>query len=110
MSQNEGDKNYEGWKKSPDSSLFVPKSMSQNEGDKIEDSRTGLHKLVLWLYHNKWKFIFWLTASVLALWGVVAITSWWFDRTIGSSDDWSGIWVFGLGVVLVFYIVNWLFD
>ena len=108
MSQNEGDKNYEGWEKSPDSSLFLPKSVSQNEGDKIEDSRTGLHKLVLWLYHNKWKFIFWLTASVLALWGVVEIAIWWFDRTIGSYDDPSAIWVFGLGVFFVLIIWNML--
>ena len=109
MSQNEGDKSYEGWKKSPDSSLFVPKSMSQNEGDKIEDSRTGLHKLVLWLYHNKWKVLFWVIATVFVVWGFFEIGIWWFNRTIGSYDDPSGIWVFGLGVFAVLYIWN-LFD
>jgi len=74
-----------------------------------EDSRTGLHKLVLWLYHNKWKVLFWVIATVFVVWGVIEVFNWWFDRTIGSSDDWSGIWVFGLGVFAVFYIWN-LFD
>ena len=108
MSQNEKDKNYEGWEKSPDSSLFVPKSMSQNEKDKNEDSRTGLHKLVLWLYHNKWKFLFWVIATVFVVWGVIEVFNWWYDRTIGSYDNWEGVWVFGLGVFAVLVIWNLL--
>ena len=50
-----------------------------------------------------------LVALALIIWGVIEVFNWWFNRTIGSSDDWSGIWVFGLGVVAVFYIWN-LFD
>lgn len=39
---------------------------------------------------------------------IVQIFDWWFNRTIGSSDDWSGYWVFGLGVVFVFFVWNLL--
>ena len=99
MSQNEKDKNYEGWEKSPDSSLFVPKSMSQNEDDK---NYKGWKKGLLIIF-------FGLVVVALVIWGVIEVFNWWFNRTIGSSDDWSGIWVFGLGVVAVFYIWN-LFD
>ena len=69
--------------------------MSQNERDKRV--RNGC--LVIF---------FGLVAVALVIWGVVEVFNWWFDRTIGSSDDWSGVWVFGLGVVLVFAIWNML--
>jgi hypothetical protein len=44
--------------------------------------------------------------SVIAC--IVWVFDWWFNRTIGSSDDWSGVWVFGLGVFVVFLIWNLL--
>jgi len=63
---------------------------------------------------DKWRkrlpfLLFVLGALALIIWLVIEVFNWWFNRTIGSSDDWSGIWVFGLGVVAVFYIWN-LFD
>jgi hypothetical protein len=63
---------------------------------------------------DKWRkrlpfLLFVLVALALIIWGAIEVFNWWFNRTIGSSDDWSGIWVFGLGVVAVFYIWN-LFD
>ena len=73
MSQNEEDKNYEGWKK-------------------------GL--LIIF---------FGLVAVALIIWGVIEVFNWWFNRTIGSSDDWSGVWVFGLGVFAMLVIWN-MFD
>jgi|688.fasta_scaffold47429_4 hypothetical protein len=99
MSQNEKDKNYEGWEKSPDSSLFVPKSMSQNEDDK---NYKGWKKGLLIIF-------FGLVVVALVIWGVIEVFNWWFNRTIGSSDDWSGVWVFGLGVFAMFFIWN-MFD
>lgn len=99
MSQNEKDKNYEGWEKSPDSSLFVPKSMSQNEEDK---NYKGWKKGLLIIF-------FGLVVVALVIWGVIEVFNWWFNRTIGSSDDWSGVWVFGLGVFAMFFIWN-MFD
>jgi hypothetical protein len=99
MSQNEEDKNYKGWEKSPDSSLFVPKSMSQNEEDK---NYKGWKKGLLIIF-------FGLVAVALVIWGVIEVFNWWFNRTIGSSDDWSGVWVFGLGVFAMFFIWN-MFD
>jgi hypothetical protein len=99
MSQNEKDKHYEGWEKSPDSSLFVPKSMSQNEEDK---NYKGWKKGLLIIF-------FGLVAVALVIWGVIEVFNWWFNRTIGSSDDWSGVWVFGLGVFAMFFIWN-MFD
>jgi hypothetical protein len=66
-------------------------------------------EIVMWLYRNRFKVLFGLVALVLIAWGLISIVDWWFNRTIGSSDDWSGIWVFGLGVVAVFFIWN-LFD
>ena len=50
--------------------------------------------------------LFALVALALIIWGAIEVFNWWFDRTIGSSDDWSGVWVFGLGVFAVFYIWN----
>jgi hypothetical protein len=99
MSQNEKDKNYEGWEKSPDSSLFVPKSMSQNEDDK---NYKGWKKGLLIIFCG-------LVVVALVIWGVIEVFNWWFNRTIGSSDDWSGVWVFGLGVFAMFFIWN-MFD
>ncbi len=99
MSQNEKDKNYEGWEKSPDSSLFVPKSMSQNEDDK---NYKGWKKGLLIIF-------FGLVVVALVILGVIEVFNWWFNRTIGSSDDWSGVWVFGLGVFAMFFIWN-MFD
>ena len=48
--------------------------------------------------------LFALVALALIIWGAIEVFNWWFDRTIGSSDDWSGVWVFGLGVFLMFAI------
>ena len=48
--------------------------------------------------------LFALVALALIIWGVIEVFNWWFDRTIGSSDDWSGVWVFGVGVFLVFAV------
>lgn len=52
--------------------------------------------------------LFALVALVLIIWGVIEVFNWWFDRTIGSSDDWSGVWVFGIGVFAVFAVWNML--
>ena len=73
-----------------------PKSMSQNEKDK--SFRNGC--LVIF---------FGLVAVALIIWGLIELFNWWFNRTIGSSDDWSGVWVFGLGVFAMLFIWN-MFD
>ncbi len=68
-----------------------------------------LRQKLYWLNRHRWGCLFSLIAIPLIIWGVIEVLYWWLDRTIGSSDDWSGIWVFGLGVVAVFFIWN-LFD
>jgi hypothetical protein len=57
-----------------------------------------------WLRKRLPQMLFALVALALIIWGVIEVFNWWFDRTIGSSDDWSGVWVFGVGVFLVFAV------
>jgi len=57
-----------------------------------------------WLRKRLPQMLFALVALALIIWGAIEVFNWWFDRTIGSSDDWSGVWVFGLGVFLMFAI------
>ena len=59
-----------------------------------------------WLRKRLPQMLFALVALALIIWGAIEVFNWWFDRTIGSSDDWSGVWVFGLGVFLMFAIWN----
>jgi hypothetical protein len=73
--------------------------MSQNEDDK---NYKGWKKGLLIIF-------FGLVVVALVIWGVIEVFNWWFNRTIGSSDDWSGVWVFGLGVFAMFFIWN-MFD
>jgi hypothetical protein len=57
-----------------------------------------------WLRKRLPQMLLALVALALIIWGAIEVFNWWLDRTIGSSNDWSGVWVCGLGLYLMFAV------